>query len=117
MERLEKAVARLEALSSSSSRGFAFSDAGAGEDPSSDPAIKALDDLIADNVARVSAAAEKIGGKVLDATKVLQEAFSVLRELLVKVKQTQVLFLLLRLSLILRFSTDLIANGFGIDFD
>uniref|UniRef100_A0A7C9DEF3 Adenylyl cyclase-associated protein n=1 Tax=Opuntia streptacantha TaxID=393608 RepID=A0A7C9DEF3_OPUST len=89
VERLEKAVARLEALSSSSSRGFAFSEAGAGEDPSSDPAIKALDDLIADNVARVSAAAEKIGGKVLDATKVLQEAFSVLRELLVKVKQTQ----------------------------
>lgn len=89
VDRLEKAVARLEALSSSSSRGFAFSDAGAGEDLASDPAIKALDDLIANDVARVSAAAEKIGGKVLDATKVLQEAFSVLRELLVKAKQTQ----------------------------
>lgn len=91
MERLEKAVARLEAISSSSSssRGISFSDAGAGEDPASDPAIKAFDDLIADHLARVSAAAEKIGDKVLEATTVLSQAFSALRELLIKVKQTQ----------------------------
>ncbi|KNA12973.1 hypothetical protein SOVF_121010 [Spinacia oleracea] len=86
VERLEKAVARLEALSSSSSsRSVDFS----GEDAVVDPSIIALDDLIANYVGRVSAAAEKIGGKVLESSEILRDAFSALRELLVKVKHTQ----------------------------
>lgn len=88
VERLEKAVARLEALSSSSSsRSVDFS----GEDAVVDPSIIALDDLIANYVGRVSAAAEKIGGKVLESSEILRDAFSALRELLVKVKHTQVI--------------------------
>lgn len=87
MERLEKAVSRLEAISlSSASRSVEFSGE---DDAASDPSIVALDDLIANSVGRVSAAAEKIGGKVLEATSILRDAFSALRELLVKVKHTQ----------------------------
>ncbi|XP_021731602.1 cyclase-associated protein 1-like [Chenopodium quinoa] len=87
VERLEKAVARLEAISSSSSssRSVDFS----GEDAVVDPSIVALDDLIANYVGRVYDAAQKIGGKVLESTEILRDAFSALRELLVKVKQTQ----------------------------
>ncbi|PON57884.1 Adenylate cyclase-associated CAP [Parasponia andersonii] len=86
IQRLESAVARLEALSS----GF-----GAGSLPENadaaplDPSILALDDLLGQCLARVSAAAEKIGGQVLDVTKILREAFAVLRELLIKAKQTK----------------------------
>ncbi|CAL5444197.1 unnamed protein product [Camellia sinensis] len=54
-----------------------------------DPSNTAFDDLMAEDVGRVSASAEKIGGQVLDVTKILAEAFSAQRELLVKVKQTQ----------------------------
>ncbi|CAI0377320.1 unnamed protein product [Linum tenue] len=86
ISRLESAVARLEALSSS---GFASRDIGGGDDASSDPSILAFDDLIRESFGRVSAAAEKIGGQVLEVTKVLGEAFSVERELLVKIKQTK----------------------------
>lgn len=89
MERLEKAVERLEAISSSStssSRSFEIS----GEDAAaSDPSIVAFDDLITNHVGRVSDAAEKIGDKVLEATNLLRDAFSALRELLVKIKRTQ----------------------------
>ncbi|KAH9603700.1 hypothetical protein KSS87_007451 [Heliosperma pusillum] len=93
IERLEKAVIRLESISStpplsSSSRDFDFAVDG-GDAVASDPAIAALDDLIASGVGRVLAAAEKIGEKVLDSSNVLKEAFSVLRDLLVKVKFTQ----------------------------
>lgn len=87
IERLEKAVARLEVLSSSGGGGLGI-DAG-GEDASSDPSVAAFDDLRRDYLGRVSSAAEKIGGKVLEATEILQQAFSALRELLIKVKQTQ----------------------------
>ena len=40
-----------------------------------DPSIVAFDDLMAQYFSRVLAAAEKIGGQVLDVTKVLAEAF------------------------------------------
>ncbi|GAB4837915.1 F-actin-capping protein subunit alpha [Ancistrocladus abbreviatus] len=88
IDRLEKAVARLEALSACGgvTRGIAVED---GLDAASDPAIAAFDDLMANYVTRVSAAAGKIGDKVLETTKIIEEAFSVLRALLVKVKQTQ----------------------------
>ncbi|CAO2813453.1 unnamed protein product [Amaranthus hypochondriacus] len=90
VERLEKAVSRLEAISSSSaisSRSFEIS----GEDATSDPSIVAIDDLITNSVGKVLVSAEKIGDKVLEATNVLRDAFLALRELLVKVKCTQVL--------------------------
>lgn len=92
IQRLESAVTRLEALSAGF-RGGGGSPEGGGE-VALDPSIVAFDDLMAEFVGRVSAAAGKIGGKVLEVTKILEEAFSVLRELLVKVKQSQVSFLM-----------------------
>ncbi|XP_050260415.1 cyclase-associated protein 1 [Quercus robur] len=87
--RLESAVARLESLSTGfGSRGLpAFDDDTAAS--SSDPSILAFDDLISQYLGRVSSAAEKIGGQVLEVTNVLQEAFNVQKELLIKAKQTQ----------------------------
>lgn len=87
IQRLESAVARLEALSTGFRPGGAPE---SGEDVVTDPSILAFDDLMGQYFARVLSAAEKIGGQVLEATKILKEAFSVQRELLVKVKQTQV---------------------------
>lgn len=88
LERLEAAVARLEALSAGgvSSRGLPD----IGVEVSSDPSIIAFDDLMSQYVARVSDAAEKIGGQVLDVTKIVVEAFSVQKKLLIQIKQTQV---------------------------
>ncbi|XP_050235047.1 cyclase-associated protein 1 [Mercurialis annua] len=86
--RLESAVARLEALSTSGFR--AGGDIGGGGDvAASDPSILAFDDLIGQYLGRVSNAAGKIGGQVLDVTKIVQEAFNALKELLIKAKQTQ----------------------------
>lgn len=86
IQRLESAVARLEALSTGSRPRVSPE---SGEDAVTDPSILAFDDLMGQYFARVSSAAEKIGGQVLDATKILKEAFSVQKELLIKVKQTQ----------------------------
>ncbi|KAK5770694.1 Adenylyl cyclase-associated 1 [Gossypium arboreum] len=87
IERLEAAVARLESLSAGG-----ISDRGLPDgvdEVSSDPSILAFDDLMAQYAARVSAAAEKIGGQVLDVTKLVLEAFSVQKKLLIEIKQTQ----------------------------
>ncbi|KAK6159463.1 hypothetical protein DH2020_006777 [Rehmannia glutinosa] len=54
-----------------------------------DPSIVAFDDLISQHVNRVTSAAEKIGGQVLDVSKIIAEAFNVQKELLIKIKQTQ----------------------------
>lgn len=89
MKRLEAAVARLEALSAGGLRQGAAA-AEDGGDAAADPSIVAFDDLVAQYVGRVTSAGEKIGGKVLDVSKVIAEAFGVERELLVKIKQTQV---------------------------
>ncbi|XP_057965727.1 cyclase-associated protein 1 [Malania oleifera] len=86
IQRLEAAVARLEAVSGGGRAGGAPESGGGG---AADPSIAAFDDLMAQFVGRVSAAAGKIGGQVLVVTRVLEEAFSAERELLVKVKQTQ----------------------------
>ncbi|GMH02758.1 hypothetical protein Nepgr_004597 [Nepenthes gracilis] len=87
VERLEKAVARLEVLSAGGlARGFAAED---GVDAALDPAIVAFEDLMATSLGRVSDAAGKIGDKVLEATKYLEEAFSVQKELLIEVKRTR----------------------------
>lgn len=85
MERLEAAVARLEALSAGSQPSI-----DADEQRPVDPAVKAFDELRERSLGRLSAVGEKIGGKVLEATKILEEAFSVQRDLLVKVKQSKV---------------------------
>lgn len=89
VQRLEEAVARLEALSAGFRPSTSPEDS---PDASLDPAIAGFDDLMKKFVGRVSAAAEKIGGKVLEVTKILEEAFSVQKDLLVKVKQSQVCF-------------------------
>ena len=89
--RLESAVARLESLSTGfGSRGLPAFDDDTAAASSSDPSILAFDDLISQYLGRVSSAAEKIGGQVLEVTNVLQEAFNVQKELLIKAKQTQV---------------------------
>ncbi|NP_001316954.1 cyclase-associated protein 1-like [Gossypium arboreum] len=87
IERLEAAVARLESLSAGG-----ISDRGLPDgvdEVSSDPSILTFDDLMAQYAARVSAAAEKIGGQVLDVTKLVLEAFPVQKKLLIEIKQTQ----------------------------
>jgi adenylyl cyclase-associated protein len=89
--RLESAVARLEALSS----GLGSGAHGIEEETASDPSIVAFDDLIGRYLGRVSSAAEKIGGQVLEVTKIVQEVFNVQKELLIKAKQTQVSYFLL----------------------
>lgn len=86
IQRLESAVARLEVLSL---RQGASSELDGDATASADPAILAFDDLISQSVGRVSSAAEKIGGQVLEITKVIEEAFSTQKELLIKIKQTQ----------------------------
>lgn len=91
MKRLEAAVARLEALSVGGlQQGVALEEGGDAAAAATDPSIVAFDDLISQYVGRVTSAAEKIGGQVLDVSKAIAEAFSVERELLVKIKQTQV---------------------------
>ncbi|XP_042450823.1 cyclase-associated protein 1-like isoform X1 [Zingiber officinale] len=86
--RLEAAVARLEALAVAGSRA-APPGLVADEPDAVDPAIAALDELVQNYLGRLSAAADKIGSKVQETTKILAEAFSVLKELLVKAKQCQ----------------------------
>lgn len=88
VSRLESAVARLEALST----GFAAGGGAVASDlntaaEASDPSIKAFDDLVSEYLGRVSDAAEKIGGQVLEVTKILEEAFSAEKDLLIKMKQ------------------------------
>lgn len=87
IQRLESAVARLEAVSTGFRPGGSPE---TGDGAPVDPSILAFDDMMEQYLGRVSAAAEKIGGNVLEATKVVQKAFAVQKELLIKVKQTKV---------------------------
>ncbi|XP_074587371.1 cyclase-associated protein 1-like [Curcuma longa] len=88
LTRLESAVARLEVLSvappapKASSRGISH-------DAALDPSIAALDDLVSGFLGRVLEAAGKIGGEVLYATKVVEEAFSVLKLLIIDSQNCQ----------------------------
>lgn len=91
--RLESAVSRLETLSVGFRAGGGGGAAEGGGDAATDPSIVAFDDLMGQYFGRVSGAAEKIGGRVVDVTKVLEEAFNVQKELLIKVKRSQVLIL------------------------
>ncbi|KAF3638308.1 Cyclase-associated protein 1 [Capsicum annuum] len=85
IQRLESAVIRLEALSVGGGASVGDGVAAAALDPS----IIAFDDLRSQFVGRVLGAAEKIGGQVLDVTKIVEEAFEAQRELLIKIKETQ----------------------------
>ncbi|KAM1037852.1 hypothetical protein ACFX13_033351 [Malus domestica] len=78
----------LEALSLSDGGGSAM--ARGFQDAPLDPSIVAYEDLIRQFLVRVSAVIEKIGGQMVDITKVLQQAFSTRKDLLIQVKQTQV---------------------------
>lgn len=89
MTRLEAAVARLEGLSAATPAPAASS-GGICHDATPDKSISAFDDLVSDSLGRVLDAAGKIGGEVLDATKVLEEAFSALKQLIVESKHCQV---------------------------
>ncbi|KAA0036607.1 hypothetical protein IC582_001643 [Cucumis melo] len=88
IQRLESAVCRLEALSPAgfSTRGISLSN---DDNAASEPPILAFEDLMRNYVRKVSDAAEKIGGPVLEATRIVEEAFSVEKQLLVDVKQTR----------------------------
>jgi adenylyl cyclase-associated protein len=90
VERLEAAVARLEAAIASGSVSASAREIDGDLPAATDPAILALDELMDGPVRRVVAAAEKIGGKVLESTKILEQAFGVQKELLIKAKQSQV---------------------------
>ncbi|XP_047092307.1 cyclase-associated protein 1-like [Lolium rigidum] len=92
VERLEAAVARLEAAAAAGPSGASLSATPRdleGVPAASDPAIVAYDEFVDQAFGRLNAAAEKIGGKVLEATKVLAEAFAVAKDLLVRAKQLQ----------------------------
>lgn len=88
IERLESAVARLESLSGGFRPGGSADSVG--DAAAIDPSVTAFEDFMAEFLGSLSSAAEKIGGEVLDVTKVLEQAFSVQKELLIKVKQSQV---------------------------
>ncbi|MCE0480953.1 F-actin-capping protein subunit alpha [Datura stramonium] len=88
VQRLESAVARLEALSATGFRSGGSVEAGDGT-AVLDPSIIAFDDLRSQYLRKVSSAAEKIGGHVLDITKVIEAAFAVERDLLIKIKETK----------------------------
>ncbi|KAH1224570.1 Cyclase-associated protein 1 [Glycine max] len=89
IQRLESAVSRLESLSAGFHPSATQSGGADAPDAALDPSIVAFADLIDQYVGRVSGAAEVIGGQVLDVTKLVQEAFNVQKELLIKLRQTQ----------------------------
>ncbi|XP_020589934.1 cyclase-associated protein 1 [Phalaenopsis equestris] len=85
VERLEAAVRRLELLAA----GAQPSDRDLADGVPLDPDIKAFDELLDNSLRRLVAAAEKIGGQILEVTKILEQAFLVEKELLIQAKQTQ----------------------------
>ncbi|KAL0376145.1 UNVERIFIED_CONTAM: Cyclase-associated protein 1 [Sesamum calycinum] len=87
--RLESAVTRLEAMSAGGFLQVGHVADAAGDASAMDPSIMAFGDLISQFVNRVVSAAENIGGHVLDISKIIEKAFHVQKELLVKIKQTQ----------------------------
>jgi len=94
--RLESAVSRLEALSAGSHPSISSRDL---SDGPMDSSISAFSDLIDNYLGKVITVAAKIGGKVLDATKVVEEAFLVQKDLLSKARKYQVVLYLIPFSL------------------
>ena len=87
IKRLESAVTRLESLSDGLRSGAS---AATGGDAASDPSVVAFEDLMSEYVGRILKAAETIGGEVFDVTRVLEEGFSVQKDLIIQMKQSQV---------------------------
>lgn len=87
VDRLEVAVRRLEELALGSQN--LVSDRNFTDDLQMDPALKAFDGILDTNLRRVMIAAEKIGGQVLEVSKILEQAFMVEKELLIQAKQSQ----------------------------
>uniref|UniRef100_A0ACD6AGK3 Uncharacterized protein n=1 Tax=Avena sativa TaxID=4498 RepID=A0ACD6AGK3_AVESA len=87
--RLEAAVSRLEAINARALPSAVPHDLVDYASAAQDPAILAFDELVADAVGRVSAAAGKIGAEVAEVTSVLEKAFLVGKDLLIRTKQTQ----------------------------
>ncbi|KAL1801847.1 hypothetical protein ACET3Z_030494 [Daucus carota] len=86
IKRLESAVTRLESLSDGLRSGAS---AATGGDAASDPSVVAFEDLMSEYVGRILRAAETIGGEVFDVTRVLEEGFSVQKDLIIQMKQSQ----------------------------
>eukprot|EP00252_Welwitschia_mirabilis_P011087 TRINITY_DN24922_c0_g1_i1.p1 TRINITY_DN24922_c0_g1~~TRINITY_DN24922_c0_g1_i1.p1 ORF type:complete len:484 (+),score=108.89 TRINITY_DN24922_c0_g1_i1:371-1822(+) len=91
--RLEEAISRLEDVESKlrsggGASGIASSerDIKIGGSATLDPSVSAYDDLVNNSVNKFIDAANKIGGQVLDASRLLQDAFSFQRELISKFK-------------------------------
>ncbi|WOL16985.1 hypothetical protein Cni_G25773 [Canna indica] len=89
LTRLEAAVTRLEVLSVARSSPPATPRGLRGAPSALDPSISAFDELVDNYLVRVSAAAAKIGGPVLDATMLVEEAFAVLKQLIFRINQCQ----------------------------
>lgn len=91
VQRLEAAVARLESIEGRSTTASARAlpadvSVSAGSPAASlDASVSAFDSLIDSDVARVLAAAQKIGGQVLQGSQVLKEAFSVERGIILAI--------------------------------
>ncbi|KAL6647370.1 hypothetical protein ACP70R_014807 [Stipagrostis hirtigluma subsp. patula] len=86
--RLEAAVSRLEALNAGAHPSVAAR--GLGDAASAQgPAISAFDELVDGALGRVSAAAGKIGAEVAEVTRLVEKAFLVGKDLLVRTRQTQ----------------------------
>jgi len=83
-------VSRLESLSAGFHPSASPASAVDASDAALDPSVVAFADLIDQYVTRFSRAAEAIGGQVLDVSKLVREAFDVQKELLIKLKLTQV---------------------------
>lgn len=92
IKRLEAAVVRLESISARSQPQSVALDA---TSASSEPSIVAFDNLITEYLGKVSSIGEKIGGGVNDVTNVVRDAFYSQKDLLTKIKQTQVHFQLI----------------------
>lgn len=99
--RLEQAVSRLETLgsratSSSADRGISslvgFADPGASQPAGSAShlSVEAFDELVQARVGRVLAAADKIGGGVLQTSQVLQRAFDAEKAIVRAISQCKV---------------------------
>jgi adenylyl cyclase-associated protein len=92
--RLEAAVSRLEAINAKAQPSAVPHDLVDHASAAQDPAILAFDELVAGAIGSVSAAAGKIGAEVAEVTNVLEKAFLVGKDLLIRTKQTQVRLIL-----------------------
>ena len=95
--RLEAAVARLESLGSQAISGApkqGISSLVAGPPPpagsASSPSVAAFDELVQSRVGKLLAAADKIGGNVLQASQVLQRAFEAEKAVILAISQCKV---------------------------